>query len=154
MATKKKSRKTKRARKGRPPGDSPILVGGGGGFDPAVELSFDHDDYVPDPDNRDNFVHPELVLDYLLLNHSNRISLEPDSSVIIRYKRGGATDEIIVTADPNDDVPLGVEFNPKKLKYNYQSKKHRADGLILTELEIDEESTDLTDDAEIEIHTK
>jgi hypothetical protein len=142
----------KKKRKKKDPGDSPIMVGGGGGVGPMVELKFDHNDYVPDPDDRDNFINTELALNYIQLVGGDPIRLPANSEIVVEYKKGGSTGRITVEADP-PTVPLGVKFNPKKLKYNHQSKKHRDDGLVLKNLTINGRTDNLGEMDVMFIHT-
>ncbi|HMJ26116.1 MAG TPA: hypothetical protein VK475_09820 [Pyrinomonadaceae bacterium] len=144
MATKKKA-----AKKPRQPGDSPINIGGGGGKRkvlPYVELWFDHDDYVPDPDDKDNFVSEANVLSSLLLNSAPKGAITRNSEIVIEYKKGGNSGEIIVTG-----IPPGVRFNGKKLRY--KAKRHHGDDWQLKTLTIDNTTTNLAIDDQIEIHT-
>ena len=151
MATKKQAGKKARTRPRKPPfdSDSPITVGGGGGIGPFVESGFDHNDYVPDPEDRDNFIDDDVVLASLEVNDTATGHITRDSEIVVNFKKGGSSGKIIVTG-----VPLGVRFNGKKLRYNHQQKKHRADGWELKTLEIDSDPPiNLSDTDTIEIHT-
>jgi hypothetical protein len=154
MATKRKKDQKARTKK-KPPieGDSPITVGGGGGIDPWVDLDFDHDNYVPDPDDRDNFVNLEGTLAYIQINNGNPRQLPPTSEIIVAFKKGGSNRKITIAADPPNDIPLGVKFKAKELKYNYQERKHRDDGSQLVKVTINGEVINLATNDQIYVHT-
>jgi hypothetical protein len=123
----------KPAKRKRPRGDSPINIGGGGGkrkLPPYVTLEFDHNDYAPDPDDTDNFLNEDAVLASLKLNNVSVGTITRNSTIVIDYKKGGSTGQIILTG-----IPLGIRFNGKKLRYHL--KKHRGDGWQLKTLTID-----------------
>jgi hypothetical protein len=153
MAPKKSSKKSQPIDLG----DSPITVGGGGRKrnqsgklvgDPYVDLSFLHDDYVPDPDDRDNFVNDLAMLASITVNDSDKGPINRDSEIIIEFKRAGDNGIITITG-----APLGVDFNPKKLRYDRPIKKHRALKWTLKQITVDGEVTRLEPLDKIEIHT-
>ena len=151
MVTKKSATHKPRKKNGDVIDGSPVTVGGGGGIGPFVELEFDHNDYVPDPDDQDNFINPDLTLVEIQINDQEPLELSPHSEIVIQFQKGGNR-KVTITADP-PDTPLGVRFNPKHLKYNHQQKKHRDDGSVLKKLTVDGMSTNLNEDDQIIIRT-
>jgi len=154
MATKKKAG-NKAARKGPPFGDSPILVGGGGGIGPWVELEFDHNVYLPIPGrDRDNHINPDLVPVSIIIDGS-QIALPPKCKIVIEFM-ARASRYITVEADP-PNTPLGIKFNGHHLPYNHRSKKHRKDGPQLRQVKVTKEGATTTfplhDESQIKIHT-
>lgn len=153
MKTKTEAGQKRKPKKKKPPfTDSPINIGGGGGIEPMVELWFDHNEYVPDPNDRDNFVNRALAFRNIEINGVSQ-NLGPNSTIVVEFKKGGSTKKITITASP-PSVPLGVEFKGNDLRYNHQSKKHRDDGSVLKRVIINGAPTTLGEEDQIGVHTQ
>ena len=153
MTTKEKMHQKARNEKQPPSGDSPITVGGGGGIDPWVELGFDHDEFVPEPDDRDRFVNPDLSLAFIQINNGNPQQLPTASEIVVEFAKGNVRRRIIMSADPPNGIRLGVEFKANELRYNHQRRKHRDDGSRLTMLTINGAPTALGTNDQVSVHT-
>jgi len=112
----------------RAPGDSPINVGGGGGAedDPErlrsvfVDIQFDHDDYVPDPDDRDLYAN-ELVQLWKFIIDGTEYPVTSDVTITCLNPNSNKTAKIVVSKSP-----FGVKFNPHDFPYDHQSRKHTS----------------------------
>lgn len=135
MATKKSTKahhKVVRAKRPRPPGDSPINIGGGGGrrlrarnVPPFVEIDFDLNAYVR---NGDVWRCPGLELAYVTLNGTRIPNVTSSSWFEIKYQRGLFIDTIRV----NENRRMGVRFYTDHLPYDPNDMKFRGRANIIS----------------------
>jgi len=132
------------------------MVGGGGGkrkILPYVDAGFDHDDFVPDPDDSGdiNYLSDRRVITGLDFNQSpSAYNVTRDSVITVEYRKGNNTEAVTIAG-----MPVGVEFNPKKLRYDHSVKKHRGNNWQLKRLLVSNYAPrNLSMSDEIEVHTE
>jgi hypothetical protein len=142
-------------RKRRLEGDSPIIVGGGGGkrkhgrrlMSNPGDITFKHDDYLLDGDTYKSPIRQLLKVQVRSTNYP----AGPNVRVEIEYRLGATTDKITI----NKDGEMGVTFNQNHFPYDFPNGKHHGD-IEITKLTVGGTNITLPDSGNFEIiaHTK
>ena len=120
---------TGESKRKRVPGDSPITVGGGGGLGDEREnravyvgIGFDHNDYVPDLDNRELYQNEEVQLWKFLIGATEYPVNGNSVTITCLNPNTNKTAQIVITK-----LPIGISFNPKDFPYDHHTGKHTSD---------------------------